>query len=404
MSEEILNEIKKSATETAEAVRVLREETEKGVEGNAEAIKKANDFLDKMEEKNQAFAQSLESEKAASAELKETVENLEKKLLRMNKSELEGEKGESYQLGLKIMIEGEKGLTADEIKKADEFKLLRTDSDPDGGVLVHPEISAEILKNITEISPMRSIARVMSTSSKSVEIPKRTGLISGGWVGERETAPQDSSTYGMLEIPVNKLMVDAEATIEMIQDSAMNVAGEITADVAEDFAQIEGAAFVNGDGVKKPKGFLQDATIQEVNTGDAGAITSDSIIQIAGELKTGYSPVYVMNRKTVAAVRLLKDLDEQYLWQPGLATGNPNTLNGAPYVEMPDMPDVAADAFPIAYGDFFRGYRIVDHSATSVIRDDLTKARQAIVAWIFMRRVGGQVVLPEAIKKLKVAV
>ncbi len=199
-------------------------------------------------------------------------------------------------------------------------------------------------------------------------------------------------------------MVEVIATTEMIQDSWANVVGEITTDASEDFAQLEGAAFVKGDGVKKPKGFTQEAGIQRVKTGDATKLSADSIITIAGELKTGYNAVYLLNRRTVAATRLLKASDGHYLWQAGISGGNPNTLNGSPYIEMPDMDDVGAGKLPIAYGDFNRGYRIVDHSAMSVIRDEFTLAREGKVSWVFVRRVGGQTVLEEAIKLLEVGV
>lgn len=402
MTADEVKEFKKLAQEQTEGVKALREENEvlkEQMGETSEKFIKAEKALGDMETTNQDFIKKFKEQEDASKEMDQKMEDMEKKMFRIkaNGGAESQEKSDEYKACIKHIQFGKAGLSPE------EFKLLRTDSDPDGGTLVIPEIAMEILKPITEISQMRLVARVMTTSSKSVIINKRTGLLNGGWVGERKTAPTDSSTYGEEEIPVNKLMVEVIATTEMIQDSWANVVGEITTDAAEDFAQLEGAAFVNGDGVKKPFGFINDSNLQQVVTGNATLLTADSIITIAGELKTGYNATYLLNRRTIAAVRLLKDDESQFLWQPGLATGNPNTLNGSPYIEMPDMDDVAAGKFPIAFGDFNRGYRIVDHSMMSVIRDEFTLSTEGKVRWVFVRRVGGQVVLAEAIKLLVVS-
>ena len=175
-------------------------------------------------------------------------------------------------------------------------------------------------------------------------------------------------------------------------------------DVAEDFAQIEGAAFISGNGVKKPFGFLNDADIEVVNTGVADNITADSLIDITGTIKDGYNAVYTMNRKTLADIRQLKDGSGAYLWASGLAAGMPNTINGERYVSMIDMPDIASNALAVSYGDFRRGYYIVDRVGMTMIRDEVTLATSGKVKFVFNRRVGGKTVLPEAIKILKCAV
>lgn len=397
-----MNELKDIAEKQTIAVTALRAENEKLVTGqtaNEESMKKANDALDTLETKNSEFAVQIETEKKLLKETEKRLQDVEKKFHRIQQhgGNIPKEESEGYKACIKMIRYGEKSLNPE------EMKLLRTDSDPDGGFLVTPEITQEILKKITEISPMRSVARVMTTSSKSVIINTRQTLLAGDWVGERKTSPVDSSTYGEEEIPVNKLMVEVIATIEMIQDSFANIVTEITTDATESFAQTEGAAFVNGDANKKPQGFTQDSRIQRVNSGNATLLTADSIIQIAGELKTGYAPVYLLNRRTIAAIRLFKADGNQFLWQPGLSTGSPAQLNGVSYVETPDMDDVGAGLLPVAYGDFNRGYRIVDHSTMSVVRDEFTFLRQGKVSWVFMRRVGGQVVLPEALKLLVIA-
>ncbi len=384
-----------------EAVKELRSIIDSGKADSGEAKEKLeliNGVLDKQEQKNQELTAEIAKRVQAEIDLKERLDGIEATAYRIGNGDGNEKKDAEYKAFEKFVIQGKEGLSGDELK------TLRTDIDTDGGFLVHPEITDLLLKDITEISPMRQISRVRQTSSKSIIIHRRTGLIQGGWVGECELITDDSSTYGDEEIFVNKLTVCSTITVEMLMDSSFDMETEIMSDVTEDFAQKEGEAFVTGDGVKKPEGFINDSRVQIVTTGIANDISADSIIEIAGELKTGYNPIYLMNRKTTAAVRQLKDGNGQYLWQPGLSGGLPNTLNGAPYLETPDLDDIGANTKPIAYGDFGRGYTIVDSVMMSVIRDQFTLAQQGKVKFIFMRRVGGQVVLPEAIKILQCAV
>jgi len=396
MSQDMI-ELKRLAQESNEAIVILRSEHEKGMSGNKEAMAKAEAKLDEIESKNQEITIALEAERVARAKFEDEFKEVEKRLMRVKHSDKK-EQSEEYKACLHFIAMGQKGMSPEQLK------MLRTDSDPDGGVFAVPEISMEVLKNVTEISPMRALARVMQTNRKSVVLFKRTSNLTGGWRGERESAPNTSSQYGEIEIPVNKIMAEIISTREMLEDGIINVANEIMTDASEDFAQQEGFAFVLGDGVKKPKGFLYDAGVQAINSGIAADITADNVIDLAAELKTGYNATYVLNRKTIAYLRKLKTLDDQYLWQAGLVGGAPNTLNGLPYVEVPDMDNVGANKRPLACGDFMRGYRIADHVAMSVIRDDLTLASDDKIKWVFRRRTGGQVVLPEAIKVLKAAV
>jgi HK97 family phage major capsid protein len=189
----------------------------------------------------------------------------------------------------------------------------------------------------------------------------------------------------------------------MISDAAFDVEQEINNQITREFAKREGAAFIKGDGVGKPQGIVTNTDIQEVNSGVSNDITADSLIEIAGELKDGYNPAYMLNRRTLARIRTLKGGDGHYLWQPGLGQGIPNTINGLPYFSAIDLDDVAAGNIPVLLGDFGEGYNIVDSDQMSMLRDPYSSASTGKVRFIARRRVGGQVVLPEAIKKLKIA-
>ena len=402
-------EFKEFQEEQAKIVTTLRETVEKAQTEKKEkdvvvqdTISKLNTKLDGLEEKNQALAtKQAEDEKTVVAredEAKGRIDDLEKKLLRMPAGGASNEAKAEVKALESFLCKGKGNLSPDEVK------YLRTDSDVEGGYLAPNEYVNEIIKAVTEVSPIRSIARIRRTSSKAIEVPTRTSVASGGWTGEGETKTGSNSNYGMLEIPVNKLTAVTIVTVEMLADAAFNMDTEINADIVETFGQLEGAAFVNGNGVKKPSGFMDNADISVRNSGVGNAITADSLILISGDLKDGYNGSYVMNRRTLATIRTLKDGQGQYLWQNGIANGLPNTINGDRYVSAIDMADIAANALPVAYGDFSRGYTIVDGVQLAFVRDSFTLADQGKVRIIAHRRVGGEVTQAEAIKHLKISI
>lgn len=385
--------------DTVEALNELRQTVESKMAHTAEAqekIAKLEAFFEKQEDQNDKLTKEVMEAKNRELELAKKYEDMEAKLYRAPIGEVK-QKSEELKSFESFIVKGRQDMSPDEVK------YLRTDNDTAGGFLAPPEYVEDIIKNITEISPMRSVARIRRTSRSTIEIPRRTSNVVGAWIGEGQTATASNSSYGLEEISVNKLMVPVEITVEMMTDAAFDMETEINSDVAESFAQLEGAAFVGGDGVKKPEGFLVNADVASVVTGNATDITADSIIDIEGELKEGYNPSYMLNRRTLAEVRKLKTGDGQYLWANGLAAGQPNTLNGLPYVSAIDMDDIGAGNFPIALGDWFRGYTIVDSINMAVVRDMFTKSTEGKIVFVFHRRVGGQVVLPEAIKKLVVS-
>ena len=179
------------------------------------------------------------------------------------------------------------------------------------------------------------------------------------------------------------------------------------AEFAEQFAKAEGTAFVSGDAVGKPEGFLTNSSVASVNSGAASALTADGLITLVHSIKAEYgrAGVFVFNRSTLADIRKLKDTAGQYVFQAGmmLQGGVTNTILGYGYVEATDMPDVAAGAKPVAFGDFRRAYMIVDRVALAVLRDPFTQATTGNVRYVARRRVGGQVILAEAIVKQNIS-
>ena len=305
---------------------------------------------------------------------------------------------------------GEVNLTPDEQKAlstvAAEYKSLNVATDAAGGYLAPLDYVREIVKGITELSPVRSIVRVRQTANKTIQLPKRTGQFAAQWVAEQGTRSETTGlAYGLDELSMPELYALIDISNQMLEDSAFDMESEIRLEAEEQFAVAEGAAVVSGNGSGKPEGFMTNASVAYTPSGDAALITADGILSLFYGIKTAYAANanFVLNRSSLAAVRKLKDTTGQYLWTPGLAAGNANTINGAPYVELPDMPSIAANAYPVAFGDFRRAYTLVDRVAMEMLRDPYTQATSGNVRFIFRRRLGGKTVLPEAIRKLKVA-
>lgn len=403
-------EFKKFQEDQTKVITTLRETVEKAQNEKKEndvivkdAIAKLNTELDDLEGKNQKLVtEQLEKEKGIllkETESKERIDGLEKKLLRLPAGGTEAKEATAELKAFTTLVT--KGL---EHVGAEERKYLRTDVDIEGGYLAPLEMEASIIKRITELSPVRSLVRLRTTSRRGVEIPKRTGIPTAYRVGQGVTDTQSQSSYGMETINVERLTVDIPISIEMLSDSAFNMESEISADAGEAFAKTEGIEFISGTGVGEMEGILTNADVGETVSGVANAITADSLITISGTLKDGYIGRYLLNRVSLATIRTLKDGQGQYLWQNGLAAGLPSTINGDQYVSAIDMPNISAGLYPVAYGDFARGYTMVDHTDTTLLRDPFTLGRQGKVLFIMHRRNGGKVVLAEAIKKLKISV
>jgi len=385
--------------EVKEAFGALQAELKKSLP-NQEAIDRINGVLDAHESKNQELVTELKSRENAERELKEQIEALEGEISRKGVATGAGHSHKALPeyKALQALVVGGIGGIAPE-----EKQLLRTDNDTQGGYLVTTEMDSQITKKITEISPVRSVARVRTIASKALEVPVRNTILTARYEGEAATGQKDASTYQNETITPFRLTVTVPITWDMLQDAAFDMESEILQDAQEAFAQTEGRLFILGDGVKKPYGFVSDSRVQANAFDGSGSstYTGDDLIKLTGELKTGYNPIYMLNRRELAFIRTLKGTDGHYLWQPGLNGVVANTLNGFPYAIAEDMPDKATDAFPIAFGDFFRGYTIVDRTGTSIIRDDVTRKEEAVVEFTIKRWGTGQVVLPEAIKLLK---
>jgi len=286
-----------------------------------------------------------------------------------------------------------------------EYKTLRTDSDVQGGYLVPLVTDNEIRKNITEMSPVRMFARVRQATSKTMEIPRRLSIPVAQYEGEGETSPYDQSQYGNEQITLYRQTVTIPATLDMMVSSAFNLEQEIAMDVGEAFGKGEGIAYISGTGIKSPQGITKDTRIETVQTATSGALDWADMINIASKLKRGQNPAFFLNRRTLGYLQGIKSTIGVPIWAP-VAGDKPATIWGFPYnSDMIDLADAqtGSNAIPVIFGDLRRGYEIYDLIGISVVRDDLTRKREAVTEWTFRRYNTGRVIIPEAIKLLKIA-
>ncbi|MEM7303628.1 MAG: phage major capsid protein [Pseudomonadota bacterium] len=297
-----------------------------------------------------------------------------------------------------------------------EAKAFSIGSDPDGGYLVPDELSAEIGTRLKQLSPMRSVASIRQVSGSVYKKPFAQSGPAVGWVGETDARPQTATpTLAELQFPTMELYAMPAATPSLLDDAAIDVDQWLAQEVEAAFSEQESTAFISGDGVNKPTGLLNYPTVAEaswswgnlgyVATGVDGAFASsdasDVLVDTVYAAKAGYrqNASWMMNRKVQAEIRKLKDADGNYLWQPPATVGGNARLMGFQVVESEDMPDIATDTTSIAFGDFSRGYLIVDRAGVAVLRDPYSA--KPYVLFYTTKRVGGGVQDFDAIKFVK---
>lgn len=284
-------------------------------------------------------------------------------------------------------------------------KALSTDSNADGGIFSLPNFEMSVVKGIREQSPVRQVARVITIGSgDSLEIPVRDTTISSQNAGERENVSNTGTpTYKMVRIQTHERSASPALTRQMIEDAFLDIVAEVQRDGQEEFAVQEGNQFISGSGVDEAEGILTNGDISSTNSGSNTDFDFDDLIDTQTSLKQGYQGTWMFSRQTRGFIRKKKDTNNNYLWSPNVAADAPNTLLGDPYLLATDLASPASGSFsandvPVLYGDFQRGYYIVDRLGLDVLRDPYSN--RPFIEIYMRRRYGGQVVLPEAIKKL----
>ncbi len=291
----------------------------------------------------------------------------------------------------------------------------------DGGYAVPKEIDEQIDVTLKSISPIRAIANVVKVGSSGYRKLVTQNGVASGWAAETGLRPETTTPAFTEIVPsFGDLYANPAATQAMLDDAQFDVEAWLAGEIATEFAKAEGSAFVNGNGTNKPKGFLTTTTapqpdgsrafgtLQYVASGaTSDFITTnpqDKLVELVHALRAPYrqGAVWLMNSNTLSKIRKFKDSTGAFIWMPGLVTGQPDSLLGYPVVESEDMPDIAAGALAIAFGNFKAGYLIAERSETSIMRDPYTN--KPYVHFYAQKRIGGIVSNTEAIKVMKFAV
>lgn len=385
---------------------------------------------DSVEEANKAFADFRERQDAKLADLARVVEAQEGTIaaLRVGGDGSSGavHPGAGMRTGRRAAPMDSQ--VRDEVRAAmmgAPSATMRTSSGPDGGFTVPVQVDTTIDALLRDASPLRGLARVVPLGDGNgswSKIIARRGAGSS-WAGEEDTRSETGSPQlGRIEITPHEHYALPELTNHVIEDSSFDLEGFLEEDVAGEFSLTESLAFVNGDGIKKPRGFLTyDATtqadaardfgkLQYLATGVNGGfpasnpadILFDLVTKLARPYRMGDGVAWLMNSSTANVIRKFKDSTGRHLWADSMAAGQPDRLCGYPVAIDEGMPDIGNGAVPIAFGNWRRGYAIVDRTGLSLLVDRLT--RKGWTRMYFTRRVGGAVLDSNAIKLLKFSV
>ena len=365
----------------------------------SDKLKRIEKTLDTLEDVNQ----KVTKQKLAQEQQQDQLNKIETIISRPDFGKIVGVKPESKEMEIykKWLRQGKEALGPEEIK------VLTASNDNTAGYLAPPEYIRELIKGIVEISPIRSIARVRNTTHRSVQIPKRTATFSASWVAESGTRSETTGyAVGLEEIPTHELYALIDISEQELEDSVFNLETEMSTEFAEQFAKAEGTAFCTGNSVGKPEGIVTNSDVSvTTSTTTSATFVANDLITVYHAVKPQYSRngTWVFNRSTLAAIRKMQVGAGNYVFQAGfsLQVGVPNTILGAPYVEATDAADIGSSTKPVYWGDFRRGYMIVDRTSLSIMRDPFTQATSGNVRYIARRRVGGQVILPEALHILQ---
>ena len=297
-----------------------------------------------------------------------------------------------------------------------EGKALGTSVAADGGYLVDPQTADTIKGTLSSTASIRAIANVVNVDATSFDVLVDRTEMGAGWATEASAVTETATPQiDRITIPLHELSALPKASQRLLDDSAFDIEGWLAGRIADKFARSEASAFVNGDGIDKPRGLLTYPSVDNdvwvwgnlgyVVTGVDGAIADgDPIVELVYSLGAEYraNATFVMNSKTAGTIRKLKDNDGRFLWSDGLAAGEPARLMGYAVLIAEDMPDVASDATAIAFGDFGAGYTVAERPDLRVLRDPFSAKPH--VLFYATKRVGGAVSDFGAIKLLKFAV
>jgi len=391
----------------------------KDIEDVAEALgKKFDEFkavndkrIDGMEAEKGKLSSQVEALNGKLTELDALKADLEKELLAVKRpGALAGKEVSAHKAAFMQFVRKGKDDGLAELQQ----KALQTTVESDGGFAVPEELDRTILELLRTTSPMRQVCGQITVSTPDYKKLVNLGGSGSGWVGELDARPATGTpTLAQIAAVMGEIYANPQATQTSLDDLFFDAEAWLNGEVAREFAEKEGSAFLLGDGVNKPKGLLAgtlattaDAVrafgqLQKIHSGTAGDFTADDLIKMIYTLKAGHRPgaTWMMPTMTMFKIRTFKDATSgAYIWQPGLQAGQPASLLGYGITENEDVAAVAADANAVLFGDFKAAYTVVDRIGTRVLRDPYTSKPN--VGFYTTKRVGGMLTDSNAVKVL----
>lgn len=401
----------------------------------------SDEIRELIEQQGKAFEEFRKSndERLAALEKDEARSELEEKTDRIN-DELGRLSAAVDELAKKANRPGAPGAEGDEalqaehksawlkwVRKGDdagladiERKAMNVGTPADGGYAVPIQQDRDIMRLLTDLSPMRQVCRVMTVGTEDYRKLVNLGGTASGWVGETDARPATAGpTLAQLKPSFGELYANPEVTQKALDDIFFNVEGELSQDISESFAVLEGKAFLSGTGTNQPVGLLtaktsEEAdsarafgTVQHIATGVADNFPAkepaDILIDLIYSMKAGYrtGAQFMMNSMTLATMRKWKDGQGNYIWQPAMQNGQPGSIFGYGYVTNEDMPSAGAGAIPVVFGNFQQAYIIFDRVGIRSLRDPYTN--KPFVGFYTTKRVGSMIANTQAVKFLKCA-
>lgn len=402
---------------------ILKELKEKGSVDPLleEKLTKIEATMDKSQERLDAYELSLKRQNRVVTDEKGNVVNLDAKAQKWAQagarargtqadSEFGADQLDAYKTAFGSYLRNDDRTLSDI-----DVKALSVGTDPDGGYRVHPDMSGRVVEQVFESSPMRAWASIQMISTDALEGVFDDDEAGSGWVGETAARPDtDTPEIGVWRIPVHELYAKPKATQKLLDDAEIDMEAWLARKVADKFARDESTAFVTGNGIGKPRGFVtyddyavagtyERGAMEQFDTGVNGAFAAapnggDVLINAIYGLKQQYrnNGTWYMNRDTLSLTRKLKDSDGAYLWSPGIAAGQPSFLLGYPTASFEDMASPATGSLSMAFGDMRQTYQIVDRFGMRTLRDPFSA--KPFVEFYTTKRVGGDVLNFEAMK------
>lgn len=374
-------------------------------------FKGANDKrVDALESEKGKLAGQVEAMNGKLSELDELKSSLEKELADLKRpGAAKGKDVSEHKAAFMQFVRKGKDEGLGEL----QAKALQTTVEADGGYAVPEELDRAILELLRDESPMRQVCSQITVSTPDYKKLVNLGGAGSGWVGETAARPATGTpTLAQIAAVMGEIYANPQATQTSLDDMFFDAEGWLNAEVAREFSEQEGLAFLTGDGTNKPKGLLAYTmaltaddvrafgTIQNVKSGTAGDFDADDLVKLVYTLRKGHRAAasWMLPNMTLFKIRTMKDLEGNYIWRPGIEAGQPSSLLGYGVTENEDMPAVAADANAVLFGDFRRAYTIVDRIGTRVLRDPYTNKPN--VGFYTTKRVGGMLTDSNAVKVL----